>query len=36
MHTRVETCSLDDLDSCARLIAETILEITPKMDFIPR
>jgi tetrahedral aminopeptidase len=36
MHTTVETCSLDDLESCAQLIAETILEITPKMDFIPR
>ncbi len=36
MHTMVETCSLDDLESCAQLIAETILEITPKMDFIPR
>jgi len=36
MHTMVETCSLDDLDSCAELIAETILTITPKMDFIPR
>jgi len=35
MHTMVETCSLDDLDSSALLIAETILEITPKMDFIP-
>ncbi|MDE2028509.1 MAG: M42 family metallopeptidase [Candidatus Omnitrophica bacterium] len=36
MHTMVETCSLDDLESCANLIAETILEITPRMDFIPR
>lgn len=36
MHTMVETCSLDDLSSCAELIAETILAITPKMDFIPR
>lgn len=36
MHTRVEACSLDDLDSCAQLIAETVLQITPKMDFIPR
>jgi len=36
MHTMVETCSLDDLGFCAQLIAETILEITPKMDFIPR
>jgi putative aminopeptidase FrvX len=36
MHTMVETCSLDDLDYSAQLIAETILAITPKMDFIPR
>jgi len=36
MHTMVETCSLDDLEFCAQLIAETILVITPKMDFIPR
>ena len=36
MHTMVETCSQDDLESCAQLIAETILEITPKTDFIPR
>lgn len=35
MHTMVETCSLDDLDYCAQLIAETVLEITPKTDFIP-
>ena len=36
MHTMVETCSLDDLEFSAQLIAETILEITPKTDFIPR
>jgi endoglucanase len=35
MHTMVETCSLDDLENSALLIAETILAITPKMDFIP-
>ncbi len=36
MHTMVETCSLEDLESCAQLIAETVLEISPKTDFIPR
>ncbi|MDE2214152.1 MAG: M42 family metallopeptidase [Candidatus Omnitrophica bacterium] len=36
MHTMVEACCLDDLESCANLIAEVVLEITPKMDFIPR
>ncbi len=36
MHTMVETCSLEDLVHCADLIAETILSITPKTDFVPR
>lgn len=36
MHTQVETCSLKDLDSTARLVAETILTITPRTNFIPR
>lgn len=36
MHTMVETCSFYDLENTAKLIAETILEITPQMDFIPK
>lgn len=36
MHTMVETCSFKDLESTAKLIAETILAINPKMDFIPK
>jgi len=36
MHTMVETCSYKDLDLSAKLIAETILKITPKSDFIPK
>ena len=36
MHTMVETCSLDDLESTAVLIAEVILEISPNTDFVPR
>ena len=36
MHTMVETCSFFDLETTAKLIAETILEITPRMSFIPK
>jgi endoglucanase len=35
MHTQVETCSLDDLDAAADLVAETVLAIKPGMSFIP-
>lgn len=35
MHTMAETCSYDDLENTAKLIAETILQITPKTNFIP-
>ena len=35
MHTMVETCSLSDLENAARLIAATILKITPQTSFIP-
>lgn len=36
MHTMVETCSFDDIENAAKLIAETILSITPKTSFIPK
>lgn len=37
MHTQVETCSFKDLESTAKLIAETILKIKPDMaEFIPK
>lgn len=36
MHTMVETCNFTDVANTAKLIAETILNITPKTDFIPR
>ena len=36
MHTMVETCSFKDLETSAKLIAETILKLKPGMDFIPR
>lgn len=35
MHTMVETCSYNDCENAAKLIAETILKITPKTNFIP-
>lgn len=35
MHTQVETIDLRDLESAAKLIAETCLRITSRMDFIP-
>jgi putative aminopeptidase FrvX len=36
MHTPVEVVSLSDLDNAAKLLAETILQITPKTDFVPK
>ncbi len=36
MHTPVEVVSTVDLENAARLIAETVSQITPKTDFIPR
>ncbi len=36
MHTMVETCSYDDLEGAAKLVAETILTITPQTSFIPK
>jgi len=36
MHTMVETCSFNDLENAAKLIAEAILMITPKTSFIPK
>lgn len=36
MHTMVETCSFSDLENTAKLIADTILAITPRMSFIPK
>lgn len=35
MHTPVELCSLTDLESCAQLIAATMLQIDGKTNFIP-
>lgn len=35
MHTQVETCSLKDLDSTAKLIAETIMSMNPQSNFLP-
>lgn len=36
MHTPVEVVSLKDLETTAKLIAETILTLTPKTDFVPK
>ncbi|UCD27289.1 MAG: M42 family metallopeptidase [Planctomycetota bacterium] len=36
MHTPVEMCSLNDLDNCAKLIAETVDRIDGKMNFVPQ
>jgi endoglucanase len=36
MHTMVETCSTEDLQGAAKLIAETILALTPRSSFIPK
>lgn len=35
MHTQVEVCSLSDLEACARLLTEVVLQIGPKLDFTP-
>ena len=35
MHTQVELCDLRDLESAAKLIAETVLAITSRMSFVP-
>ena len=35
MHTQVELCNLNDLDNCAKLLAETIKRIDAKTSFIP-
>jgi tetrahedral aminopeptidase len=35
MHTPVEIVSLSDLENAAKIIAETLVRITPEMDFIP-
>ncbi|MBZ0165325.1 MAG: M42 family metallopeptidase [Candidatus Omnitrophica bacterium] len=35
MHTMVETCSFNDCENAAKLIAETILRLTPDTNFIP-
>ena len=35
MHTQVEVCDLRDLEIAAKLIAETIFAIRPRMDFVP-
>ncbi len=36
MHTPVEVVSLSDLEAASKLLSETILNITSRMDFIPR
>jgi len=36
MHTPVEVCSLADLENSAKLVAETVTQITGKMNFIPK
>lgn len=35
MHTQVEMCSLSDLEACSQLLAETLLRIDGKSNFIP-
>ena len=35
MHTAVEVVALSDLDNAARLLAETVARIDPKLDFTP-
>ncbi|MCS7034370.1 MAG: M42 family metallopeptidase [Phycisphaerae bacterium] len=35
MHTQVEMCSLSDLQTCAELLAETVLRIDGRTRFIP-
>ena len=36
MHTQVEVCHLDDLDACAKLIAETVATFNSRTSFIPK
>lgn len=36
MHTPVEVVNLSDLETASKLLCETILNITARMDFIPR
>ena len=36
MHTQVEMINLVDLERAARLLAETVAKIEPRMSFIPR
>lgn len=36
MHTPTEVLSLKDLETTATLLAEFILTVTPKTDFIPK
>ena len=36
MHTPVEIIDLSDLEAAAKLLAETIMNITSRMDFIPK
>ncbi len=36
MHTPVEVVSLEDLENCVRLIAETVARIDAKTDFVPK
>jgi endoglucanase len=35
MHTPVEVCSLSDLEAAARLVAETLLAMPARPDFVP-
>jgi len=35
MHTPVEVISLSDLEGAAKLVAETVAQITPRLDFTP-
>lgn len=35
MHTQVEVCSLSDLENCAKLLADAIVKIDEKTNFIP-
>lgn len=35
MHTMVETCSFNDCENAAKLIAETIMKLGPDTNFIP-
>ncbi|MCA9402142.1 MAG: M42 family metallopeptidase [Candidatus Omnitrophica bacterium] len=35
MHTMVETCSYNDCENAAKLIADTIMRLSPQTDFTP-